>query len=468
MSTPLTRRVIRSAQAIVAVVALSAVAACGAGGAAAPPAVEPSTEPSPAVDLVKFPVEPGAYPVYFKHTWATTKIEKEPKRVVALGFRDQEAMSVLGIKPLTIRNYFGAATPWTNSPWLSDEAKAGPYQVVIADVRDPKNGRVYPSDDGPILRTEFPQASNTPVWKEVYDLEAIKALKPDLITAMFSGVTGDDYAKLSAIAPTITSVSADGRDYFSSWQEEMIAVGALFGRPAAATKLIRATADLFSSAVDKNPEFRDAEIAIAAPGPSGQFRIINPYAPLSRIFTSLRMTFPRQIESVTSPSGKAYRRAIYNVDLTTGALGYLNGVDMLIFVVGTDGVAAMDRLKATSAYQNLSAVKKGRVLELGPGLAEALYYASPQSIPWALEQIIPKMIPMLAEKKADDLKAAERAAKRAAEQGDITINYDPTAKPKPTPTATSTPEPSTSNPGIVAPGAGPTPQDTAPAATPTP
>lgn len=459
-----------------AVAALSAVAACGAGSAAAPPAVEPSTAPTQAANLAKFPVEPGAYPVYFKHTWATTKIEKEPKRVVALGFRDQEAMAALGIKPLTVRNYFGAATPWANSPWLSDDAKAGPYQVVIADVRDPKNGRVYPSDDGPILRTEFPQASNTPVWKEVYDLEAIKALKPDLITAMFSGVTGDDYAKLSAIAPTITSVSADGRDYFSSWQEEINAVGALFGRPAAASKLIRQTSDLFSSVLDKNPEFRDARIAVAAPGPNGQYRIINPYAPLSRVFTSLRMTFPRQIESVTSPSGKAFRRAIYNVDLTTGAMGYLNGVDILIFVVGTDGVAAMDRLKATSAYQNLSAVKKGNVLELGPGLAEALYYASPQSIPWALEQIVPKMVPMLAGKAAQDASDAQKAADRAEKDGDLVINYDPTAKPKPTETATPGPTSSGSNPGIVAPdadsdtgaGTASVPPATSPAATPTP
>ncbi|MGQ0464856.1 MAG: ABC transporter substrate-binding protein [Sporichthyaceae bacterium] len=455
----LSRRLLRSAQATLAVAALSLVAACGAGSADAPVEAGPSPEPSAAAvgNLVKYPVESGAYPVYFKHTWGTTKIDKEPKRVVALGFRDQEAMSALGIKPLTIRNYFGAATPWTNSPWLSEDAKAGPYQVVVSDVRDPKNGRVYPSDDGPILRTEFPQATNTPIWKEVYDLEAIKALKPDVIIGLFSGWTLEDYLKLKEIAPTITGVSADGRDYFSSWQEEVIAVGAVFGRPAAAAKLVQQTQDAFGAVVSKNPEFRDANIAVAAPGPDGQYRIINPYAPLSRIFTSLRMTFPRQIESVTSPSGKAFRRAIYNVDLSTGAMGYLNGVDVLIMVVGNDGTAAMERLKKTAAYQNLTAVKKGRVLELGPGLAEAAYYASPQSLPWLLDQIVPQMIPMLADKAARDSADADRAAKRAAEQGDVVINYDPTAKPKPTPTATATPTPTKpveAQAGVVAPASG--------------
>ncbi|MGQ0845340.1 MAG: ABC transporter substrate-binding protein [Sporichthyaceae bacterium] len=455
MSLP-TRRLFRSAQALVAVAALSLLAACGQGAVAAPPASEPSAAPTAASPTAKYPVEPGAYPVYFKHTWGTTKIDKEPKRVVALGFRDQEALTTIGIKPLTIRNYFGAAAPWTSSPWLAEDVKAGPYQVVVSDVRDPKNGRVYPSDDGPILRTEFPQASNTPVWKEVYDLEAIKALKPDVITALYSGLTLEDYLKLKEIAPTITGVSADGRDYFSSWQEEMNAVGAVFGRPSVASDLIQQTQDRFGSVVDKNPEFRDAQIAVAAPGPNGQFRIINPYAPLARIFTSMGMDFPRQIESVTSPSGKAFRRAIYNVDLSTGAMGYLNGVDLLVFVVGTDGVAAMDRLKKTAAYQNLTAVKKGRVLELGPGLAEAAYYASPQSIPWLLDQIVPTMIPMLADKAGRDLSEAEKAAERAKKSGDVKIDYDPTAKPRPEPTATATPTaPAQSNPGIVAPAASP-------------
>jgi iron complex transport system substrate-binding protein len=416
----------RTAQFVAAVAVVGLLAGCGANAAAAPGAGATPTA-APAVD--PHPVEPGAYPAYVKHEWGVTKIENEPKRIVALGFRDQEDFLAMGIKPLTIRNFFGAADPWIKEPWLSDEARNGQYQVYIADVRDPKNGRITPGNDGPILPSEYPQASNTPAWKEVYNLDEIKNLHPDLITALYSGLTQDDYLKLSAIAPTVTGVSADLRDYFSSWQEEMNAVGAIMGRPTYATQLVNDTEAKFTQAVSDHPEFRDASIAVAAPGPSGQFRLINPYAPMSRFFSSLRMDAPGRIDTITSPRGKAFYRALYNVDLPTSELSILNNIDVLVFIVGRDGQAAMDRLKATSAYQSLSAVRKNHILILGPDLAEALYYASPMSIPWALDKIVPQLAGMLGDKAAADKAAEDAAARDAANQGDLTIDYDPSAKP---------------------------------------
>ncbi len=181
-----------------------------------------------------YPVEPNAYPAYVKHKWGVTKIESEPKRIVALGFRDQESMAVLGVQPIALQNYFGAANPWAASPWLPPPAQNANYVVITADVRDPKNGHVTPGTTGPIMPTGFPQASNTPVMKQVYNLDDLRALKPDLITAMFSGVTQEDFQQLSSVAPTITGISDDSRDYFSSWEEEMNAMGQILGRPTAA------------------------------------------------------------------------------------------------------------------------------------------------------------------------------------------------------------------------------------------
>jgi iron complex transport system substrate-binding protein len=416
----------RTTRVVAAVAVVGLLAGCGANAAASPSS---GTTPTAAPAIDPHPVEPGSYPAYVKHEWGVTKIENEPKRIVALGFRDQEDFLSMGVKPLTVRNYFGAGDAWTKEPWLSDAAKNGPYQVVIADVRDPKNGKITPADDGPVLHTEYPQASNTPSWKEVYNLDDIKNLHPDLITALYSGLTQDDYLKLNAIAPTITGVSADLRDYFASWQEEMNAVGQIMGRPGYASKLVTDTEARFTQAVTDHPEFRNASVAVAAPGPTGQFRLMNPYAPMSRFFSSLRMDTPSRIDNITSPRGRAFYRAIYNVDLPTSELSILNNIDILVFIVGSDGEAAMDKLKATAAYQNLSAVQKTHVLILGPDLAEALYYSSPMSIPWALDKIVPQLVDMLSGKAAEDRAAADRAAQDAANQGGLSIDYDPTAKP---------------------------------------
>jgi iron complex transport system substrate-binding protein len=461
----------RTTRVLAAVAVAGLLAACGTNAQAAPKGGATPTA-APVVD--PHPVEPGSYPAYVKHEWGVTKIEGEPKRIVALGFRDQEDFLSMGIKPLTIRNYFGAADPWIKEPWLSDEARNGQYQVIIADVRDPKNGRITPGNDGPILPSEYPQASATPVWKEVYNLDDIKNLHPDLITALYSGVTQDDYLKLSAIAPTVTGVSADLRDYFSSWQEEINAVGQIMGRPTYATKVVTDTEAYFTRAVADHPEFRDASVAVAAPGPTGQFRLMNPYAPMSRFFSSLRMDTPGRIDTITSPRGKAFYRAIYNVDLPTSELSILNNIDILVFIVGSDGQAAMDRLKATAAYQNLSAVQKSHVLILGPDLAEALYYASPMSIPWALDKIVPQLVDMLSGKAAADKAAADKAARDAANQGDLSIDYDPSAKPSPEPTDEASVGPASGDVGeIRAPSGSSTPASSSapsalPSATPTP
>jgi hypothetical protein len=65
-----------------------------------------------------------------------------------------------------------------------------------------------------------------------------------------------------------------------------------------------------------------------------------------------------------------------------------------------------------------------------------LYYAGPNSIPWALERITPLLLPMFAGKAARDQEAVEAAERAAARNGGLTINYDPSAKRSPTPTPT--------------------------------
>ncbi|HEX3610665.1 MAG TPA: ABC transporter substrate-binding protein [Sporichthyaceae bacterium] len=414
---------------------LTALAACGLDSS-----THVASSPTPTSTTVAplYPVEPNAYPAYVKHKWGVTKITTEPKRIVALGFRDQESMVALGVTPVAVQNYFGAANPWAKSPWLSPTAQNANYVVVTADVRDPKNGHVTPGNDGPIMPSGFPQAANTPPLKQVYNLDDLRALKPDLITAMFSGVTQEDFQKLQSVAPTITGVSDDSRDYFSSWEEEMQATGAALGRPAAASRIVAQAENQFAALATAHPEIRNARVVVAAPGPNGEFRIINPYGELSRFFTSLHMSFPADIQSVTTPQGKAaYAKAIYSVDFDDGELNLLNGVDVLVMVVGPDGGALMNSLRQTAGYQNLGPVQKGHVLVLDGELAEALYYESPNSIPWAIAQLTPMLAEML----------SGRAAKVQSNSGSddsgglptITYKGAPTSTPTPTPSSTRTP-----------------------------
>jgi iron complex transport system substrate-binding protein len=411
---------------------------CSSDSNADSPQGGPSAAPTsldPLADNPDVPgVERGAFPVRIPHTWnpAGTVIESEPKRIVVLGFREQDNITALGVHPLTIRNFFGSQVPWTGFPWLTDFQRNGDYQVIYTPTRDSKTGKLSTVDQGPILANGFAQASNTPERKEVFDYDLIKGLNPDLILTIFAGIVLEDYQKLSEIAPTVTMVSSDSKDYFSSWQEETLALGKILGRPKYAQNKVEEIRQLFIDALADHPELKEASIALAAPGPNGQIRIMNPYAEMSRFFTGLGMEFPGRIESATAYSGVS--RKMYGIETTVGNIGFLDGVDALVWIVGHDGRAAMDKIKATSAYRNMRAVKANKVIELGPDEAEALYYSSITSLPWALGKIVPQLVAVLGDKAARDKLADQQAQKAADAEGDLAINYEPTKTPTPDPT----------------------------------
>ncbi|HUR74917.1 MAG TPA: ABC transporter substrate-binding protein [Sporichthya sp.] len=420
-----TRRIVA---ALFTAAAMLATSACGSDSNAGAPDAQPSSGATviPVADSGLPPVERGAYPVRIAHTWdpAGTVIQSEPQRVVVLGMREQDTMTALGMRPLTIRNFFGAAAPWTSFPWLTDFQRTGNYTVINTPTRDSKTGKLSGVNDGPILANGFAQASNTPERKEVFDYDAIKAMNPDLIVAMFAGLVLEDYQKLKEIAPTITMVSSDSKDYFSSWQEEMLVLGKITGRPNYSIQLVAKTQQLFIDALAAHPELKEASIALAAPGPNGQIRILNPYAEMSRFFTALGMQFPGRIEAATRYTGVS--RKMYGIETTTGNLNFLDGVDALVWIVGHDGRDAMDKIKATSAYRDMRAVKENRVVELGPDEAEAIFYSSATSLPWALNKIVPQLVSVLGDKAARDRNAEEQAQKAADAAGDLAINYEPT------------------------------------------
>ncbi|MGQ0623937.1 MAG: ABC transporter substrate-binding protein, partial [Sporichthyaceae bacterium] len=421
--------------ALGALVAGAVLASSACGPDAQAPRAQPSAgtvtvEPVAAAAGVP-PLERNVFPTVIKHTWGITRIERLPERIVVLGLREQDTMTALGGTPLTVRNFFGAQHAWSSFPWLSPAQRAGSYQVINFASREERTSRVSKVEDGLIAPDGFAQAANTPARRQAYDFDDIAARNPDLIVAMFAGVTLEDYQALSKIAPTVTMVSSDSKDYASSWQEETLILGKIVGRPQAAIDAVASVSELFADLQFKNPALRGASVALAAPGPNGSVRVINPYAPMARFFTSIGMEYPNRIEDLTRFTG--INRKIYHQDINVGGIGILDGVDALVWIVGHDGGEAMAKIKKTSSYQNLRVVRSGNVIELGPDVAEALYYSSITSLPWAIDQIVPKMLGVLGAKAARDKAAAEAAQREAEREGDLAIDYDPNETVAPNP-----------------------------------
>lgn len=148
-----------------------------------------------------------AFPASIDHLYGTTTISAKPTRVVTLGWSAADAVIALGVIPVGIPkdNWAGDADgflPWT--------------RAAIGDSPLPAT---FDTD------TEIP-------------FEIIIGLEPDLILAPYSGVSEDDYATLSKIAPTVPPIEAL---WSSSWQDVTRIAGTALGLTALADQLIADT-----------------------------------------------------------------------------------------------------------------------------------------------------------------------------------------------------------------------------------
>ena len=172
-----------------------------------------------------------------------------PARVATLGWSDQDFALALGVAPVGAVKITWGGNEKASTPW---------YDAKLAelDAHEP---------------TRYDDADGAPV-------EEIAKLTPDLILATNSGLTQDEYTKLSKIAPV---VAFPGEAWGTPWQTSLDLVGRALGKEREATQVRKET-----------------EASIAAAAATGSSSLINCSSVSS---TSrgrvLRMTLPRRTRS---------------------------------------------------------------------------------------------------------------------------------------------------------------------------
>src|SRR4051812_7618079 len=152
--------------------------------------------------------EPGAFPVTIEHKYGATTIKSEPRRVVVVGLREQDALLALGVVPVATTEWYGKH-PGAIFPWA--KAALGTAKVPT----------VLSSTDG-------------------IEIEKVAAQRPDLILGIYSGMTKKEYDALSRIAPVVAQPTGEV-DYGSSWQEEQLLAGRAVGQLKRAEALVKKT-----------------------------------------------------------------------------------------------------------------------------------------------------------------------------------------------------------------------------------
>lgn len=287
------------------------------------------------------------FPVSVSHKYGATEIKAAPARVVTLGLSDQDPVLALGVVPVGAIDWF-LERPYGKWPW-AQPLWAGKTPEIVGE------------------RDEF-------------NLEKVAALKPDLIIGLYSGMSKDQYDKLSKIAPTVAQpVGFD--DYAAPWQDMTRLAGKALGREAKAEELIAAIDAQLAKLAAGHPEFAGKSVAVVEPYEPGKYAVFAPDDPKVVLLTKLGFTVPKPIVDAV---GNEYAAEIGSEQLS------LVDVDKLVFL--TADAKTESTVKADKVYRTLAVAKENRAVFLPyeePPLGAALSFSTVLSIPYALDQLVP-------------------------------------------------------------------------------
>jgi iron complex transport system substrate-binding protein len=290
--------------------------------------------------------EAGALPVTIEHKYGETTVTEEPERIVVAGLREQDSLLALGIVPVATTEWYGEH-PGAIFPWAEEALGDAPRPEVLD-------------------------------FTDGLEFERIAGLRPDLILAVYSGLTKKDYDTLSKIAPTIAQPPGQV-DWGSSWQDEILTVGRAVGRPKQAEQLRDEAEARLAAAAEAHPEFRGQTAAVATPYQG--IWVYGPQDARSRLLVELGFTFPEALEDVGGDD--------FGGQLSSERLDLLD-VGALVWFANP-GPAA--KVRANRVYRRLKVRTEGRDIflpETGE-LYEATTFISVLSIPLLVDELVPKL-----------------------------------------------------------------------------
>lgn len=296
----------------------------------------------------------GAFPVTVEHAFGSTTITKAPKRVVTVGYTDDQAVLALGTKPVGMVDQYPnppGKSPDINTqwPWVKDKWGGARPEVVMS------NG-----DSGP-------------------NYEKIAALRPDLIIAVYSEIDKAAYDKLSKIALTVARTKAEKEPFSAPWQDNAVHIAKALGKEAEGAKLVRGIQDKLGAARKAHPEFA-GQTAVALSWYKDSVAPFTTTDVRGRLLSGIGFKGATEIDKIAG--GKFF------TPLSPERIDLID-VDR-IFVINDQADTAA--LKKFQLFANLSAVKKGKVSYLldseGPAVGAAMSQGTLLSLPYAIDKMV--------------------------------------------------------------------------------
>ncbi|QYX82420.1 iron-siderophore ABC transporter substrate-binding protein [Streptomyces akebiae] len=291
----------------------------------------------------------SAFPVSLDHKYGSTTIKAEPKRIVTVGLTDQDAVLALGKVPVGTTEWLGGYKG-AIGPWAEDKLGSAEAPTVLKD-----------TGTGP-------------------QVEKIAALKPDLILAVYGGLTKEQYESLSKFAPVVAQPKAYN-DYGVPWQEQTETIGKALGKPEEAAKAVADTEAKIKAAADDHPGFKGSTAAMATPY-EGMF-VFGSQDARSRLLTGLGFTLPTDLDKAIGDQ--------FGANISKERTDLLDQ-DAVVWIVG-DPVKDAAKLHKDASYKDLTVVKEGREVFVNESsdYGNATSFVSVLSLPYVVERLAPQL-----------------------------------------------------------------------------
>ncbi|WP_158288201.1 iron-siderophore ABC transporter substrate-binding protein [Streptomyces sp. ICBB 8177] len=290
--------------------------------------------------------DPGAFPVTVKTAFGSATVTSAPKRVVALGWSDQDAALALGVKPVAIvkteEGFKNGVGPWA-------ESALGGSRPEVLDTTDG------------------------------YPVEKIAALHPDLILAVQSGITASDYAKLSQIAPTVAYLSGR-KPYGTPWQEQTDLIGKVLGRRKEADQAVANVEKGLKRDAAKYPSLNGKSFVYAFPQPANG-RVVLYTDDRTKVLEKVGLTIDPVVAKAAKMNSFANSLSMEHLDeLTSDAL-----------LVWYNTPQDQKRLESDAVFKKLPAVRRKAYVAVDRTLAQASGAPSVLSVPWEMDKLLPPL-----------------------------------------------------------------------------
>ncbi len=298
----------------------------------------------------------AAYPVTIEHAHGATTIEAAPTRVATVGWSDADAVLALGVVPV------GAP----KITWGGNDAGSTDWFDAKADELGVKGGAIARYDD----------TAGIP-----YD--AIAAAAPDLILGVNSGLSKEEYDKLTKIAPT---VAYPGEAWGTSWETSLETIGTALGRESTASELRASTDAVIDDALADHPEIAGKSAAWGWFTPTDLSTI--------GLYTSsdLRPQMLRRFGLVDSPTVTELSASTgeFSANLSAEKSSTLDADLLVFYAEGAEAVTSdplLSRIPAIASGQYVASADNSVALSMSS--------PSPLSIPVAVDVFLPKVVQAL-------------------------------------------------------------------------